>query len=82
MRSQLQAAGIPPANYIGTDGLKGRADLAGLNLAEYPSVLVELGNMKNTTDAALMESPAGRQRYADAVARGIASFLSSQTQLP
>ncbi|OMC07861.1 N-acetylmuramoyl-L-alanine amidase [Mycolicibacter heraklionensis] len=82
MRSQLQAAGIPPANYIGTDGLKGRADLAGLNLAEYPSILVELGNMKNATDAALMESPAGRQRYADAVARGIASFLSSQAQLP
>lgn len=79
---QLQAAGIPPANYIGTGGLKGRADLAGLNLAEYPSVLVELGNMKNATDAALMESPAGRQRYADAVARGIAGFLSSQAQLP
>ncbi|MEB3070560.1 Rv3717 family N-acetylmuramoyl-L-alanine amidase [[Mycobacterium] vasticus] len=75
MRSQLQAAGIPPANYIGTDGLKGRADLAGLNLAEYPSILVELGNMKNPTDAALMESPAGRQRYADAVARGIAAYL-------
>ncbi|MEB3064486.1 Rv3717 family N-acetylmuramoyl-L-alanine amidase [[Mycobacterium] zoologicum] len=75
MRSQLQASGIPPANYIGADGLKGRADLAGLNLAEYPSILVELGNMKNPTDAALMESPAGRQRYADAVARGIAAYL-------
>ncbi|CAJ1505227.1 Rv3717 family N-acetylmuramoyl-L-alanine amidase [[Mycobacterium] kokjensenii] len=82
MRSQLQASGIPPANYIGTDGLKGRADLAGLNLAEYPSVLVELGNMKNPTDAALMESPAGRQRYAEAMARGVAGFLSSQAQLP
>ncbi|GFG87000.1 Rv3717 family N-acetylmuramoyl-L-alanine amidase [Mycolicibacter algericus] len=78
MRSQLQAAGIPPANYIGTDGLKGRADLAGLNLAEYPSILVELGNMKNPADAALMESPGGRQRYADAVARGIAGYLSTQ----
>lgn len=82
MRGQLQAAGIPPANYIGTDGLKGRADLAGLNLAEYPSVLVELGNMKNASDAALMESPAGRQRYADAVARGVVGFLSGQSQLP
>jgi len=82
MRGQLQAAGIPPANYIGADGLKGRADLAGLNLAEYPSILVELGNMKNPADAALMESPAGRQRYADAVARGIAGFLSSQASVP
>lgn len=82
MRGHLQAAGIPPANYIGSDGLKGRADLAGLNLAEYPSVLVELGNMKNPADASLMESPAGRQRYADAVARGVAGFLSSQALLP
>ena len=68
--------------YIGTGGLNPRSDIAGLNLAQFPSILVELGNMKNATDAGLMESPAGRQRYADAVARGIASFLSSQTQLP
>jgi len=33
--------GIPPASYIGQDGLYGRSDLAGLNLAQYPSVLVE-----------------------------------------
>lgn len=38
--------------------------------------------MKNPADAALMESPAGRQRYADAVARGIAGFLSSQASVP
>lgn len=75
MRDQLQASGIPPANYIGHDGLYGRADLAGLNLARYPSILVELGNMKNTTEAAQMETPAGRQRYADAVVRGITTYL-------
>ncbi len=78
MRDQLQASGIPPANYIGNDGLNGRSDLAGLNLAQYPSILVELGNMKNPTDSALMESAEGRQRYADAVVRGIAAFLGSQ----
>lgn len=80
MRDQLAASGIPPAGYIGTDGVKGRADLAGLNLAQYPAVLVELGNMKNPTDAALMESADGRQRYADAVVRGITAFLSGQGQ--
>ncbi len=66
MRDQLQASGIPPANYIGQDGLYGRSDLAGLNLAQYPSILVECGNMKNPADSALMESPEGRQKYADA----------------
>lgn len=80
MRDQLQAAGIPPANYIGQDGLYGRSDLAGLNLAQYPAVLVELGNMKNPVDSALMQSPEGRQRYADAVVRGIAGFLGSQAR--
>jgi N-acetylmuramoyl-L-alanine amidase len=81
MRDQLQASGIPPANYIGQSGLYGRADLAGLNLAQYPSVLVELGNMKNPADSALMESPDGRQKYADAVVRGIAGFLATQGQV-
>ena len=74
----MQASGIPPASYIGQDGLYGRSDLAGLNLAQYPSVLVECGNMKNATDAALMESPQGRQQYADAVVKGISAFLGGQ----
>ena len=80
MRDQLEASGIPPANYIGQNGLYGRSDLAGLNLAQYPSILVELGNMKNATDAALMESPDGRQKYAEAVVRGVAGFLATQGQ--
>jgi N-acetylmuramoyl-L-alanine amidase len=80
MRDQMQASGIPPANYIGQDGLYGRADLAGLNLAQYPSVLVECGNMKNPVDSALMESADGRQKYADALVRGVAGFLASQGQ--
>ncbi|HEU4363755.1 MAG TPA: Rv3717 family N-acetylmuramoyl-L-alanine amidase [Mycobacterium sp.] len=79
MRDQLRAAGIPAATYIGSDGLNGRSDLAGLNLAQYPSILVELGNMKNPADAALMETAEGRQKYADAVVRGIAGFLGGQS---
>ncbi len=78
MRDQMQAAGMTPANYIGQGGLYPRADLAGLNLAQYPSVLVECGNMKNPADAALIESPEGRQKYADAVVRGIAGFLGTR----
>ncbi|WP_375482803.1 Rv3717 family N-acetylmuramoyl-L-alanine amidase [uncultured Mycobacterium sp.] len=80
MRDQLQSSGIPPANYIGQNGLYGRSDLAGLNLAQFPAVLVELGNMKNPADSALIESPEGRQKYADAVVKGIAGFLASQGQ--
>jgi N-acetylmuramoyl-L-alanine amidase len=78
MRDQLAAAGIPPSTYIGTDGLNPRSDIAGLNLAQYPSILVECGNMKNPVDSALMESPEGRQKYAAAVVQGIAAFLATQ----
>ena len=61
MRDQLQASGLLPANYIGQGGLYPRSDLTGLNLAQYPSILVEMGNMKNPADSALIESPtAGR----------------------
>ncbi len=78
MRDQLQATGIPPANYIGSDGLYGRPDLAGLNHAQFPAVLVELGNMKNPADVGLITTPDGRQKYAAAVVKGIAGFLASQ----
>jgi len=80
MRDQLQASGIPPANYIGQGGLYGRSDLTGLNLAQYPSILVECGNMKNPADSALLESADGRQKYADALVRGVAGFLATQGQ--
>jgi N-acetylmuramoyl-L-alanine amidase len=80
MRDQLQASGIPPANYIGQNGLYGRSDLTGLNLAQYPSILVECGNMKNPADSALLESAEGRQKYADALVRGVAGFLATQGQ--
>ena len=77
MRDALAHQGFEPANYIGSDGLYGRDDLAGLNLAQYPAVLVELGNMKNADDAARMESSDGRAKYADAVTQGIVAYLNS-----
>jgi N-acetylmuramoyl-L-alanine amidase len=76
MRNQLVAAGLTPSTYRGSDGLYGRADLAGLNLAQYPSILIECGNMKNQGEAAAMMSPDGRARYAAAVVQGIAAYLT------
>ncbi len=78
MRDQLVGSGIPAANYIGTNGLDARSDIAGLNLAQYPSILVELGNMKNPADSALMRTPEGQQKYADAVTKGVVAFLATQ----
>ena len=77
VRNALAQSGLQPANYIGSDGLYGRDDLAGLNLAQYPAVLVELGNMKNAGDVARMESADGRAKYAAAVTQGVVAFLNS-----
>jgi N-acetylmuramoyl-L-alanine amidase len=74
-RNALVAAGIPPANYVGREGLDERSDLAGLNLAKVPAVLVELGNMREPEEAARLEDPAYRIELADALAAGIVSFL-------
>jgi N-acetylmuramoyl-L-alanine amidase len=76
MRDALASAGFPTSTYVGSDGLYGRADLAGLNLAQYPAVLVELGNMRNADDAARMTSPQGQTAYAAAVVSGLTSYLS------
>ncbi|MGO9925094.1 MAG: Rv3717 family N-acetylmuramoyl-L-alanine amidase [Mycobacterium sp.] len=78
MRDALVQAGFQPSTYIGSDGLYGRDDLAGLNLAQYPAVLVELGNMKNAGEAARMESADGRARYAAAVTQGITAYLTAK----
>ncbi|MEU3272642.1 N-acetylmuramoyl-L-alanine amidase [Saccharomonospora sp. NPDC006951] len=75
MREAMNASGFTPAGYIGEDGLDGRADLAGLNLSERPAILVECGNMRDAADAAVMTSPEGRQRYADAIVAGILGYL-------
>ena len=78
MRDRLSNSGIPPATYIGSNGLNPRTDIAGLNLAQYPSILVELGNMKNPVDSTLMEGVEGRQKYANAVVQGVVAFLQTQ----
>lgn len=78
MRDALVAAGMQPSTYVGSNGLYGRADLAGLNLAEYPAILVETGNMRNADEAAQMETPDGRQRYADAITQGIVTYLTQK----
>jgi N-acetylmuramoyl-L-alanine amidase len=80
MRDSMVAAGMQPSSYIGSNGLYGRADLAGLNLAEYPAALVETGNMRNADDAAQMETADGRQRYADAITQGIVAYLTQKAR--
>jgi N-acetylmuramoyl-L-alanine amidase len=71
----LAESGFGTANYIGAGGYARRDDLAGLNLSMRPTIFIECGNMRDAGDAARMETPAGRQRAAQAIADGILLFL-------
>jgi N-acetylmuramoyl-L-alanine amidase len=75
VRNSLVAAGIPPANYIGSEGLDERDDLAGLNLSTQPIAMVELGNMRSATEASKFESPAYRATLATALYSALRQFL-------
>jgi N-acetylmuramoyl-L-alanine amidase len=78
MRDGLVSAGLAPSNYLGTDGLWDRDDLAGLNLSTRPTVMIESGNMRASSDAALMSSAAGQQKFAQGYANGILNYLASR----
>jgi N-acetylmuramoyl-L-alanine amidase len=69
---------MPISTYDGTDGVAPRDDLAGLNLSTVPKVLIECGNMRNATDAALLVSPTWQQRAAHAIAAGLTMFLATK----
>jgi N-acetylmuramoyl-L-alanine amidase len=73
---RLRAAGFTQ-NSAYPGGLSKRSDIAGVSLSTKPVVMLELGEMRNPDEAAQMSSPEGRQRYAEAVAAGIADWLVS-----
>ncbi len=77
MRDAMVAGGLTPSTYLGSDGLNPRSDLAGLNLATGPAVLVECANLRNPAEAAAVSTPAGRTPYARAIADGITRFLTT-----
>jgi N-acetylmuramoyl-L-alanine amidase/ribosomal protein L24E len=70
--------GMPVSTYDGVDGLQPRNDLAGLNLTTVPKVLIETGNMRNATDAALLVTPAFQQSAAAAMAQAITTYLTGR----
>jgi N-acetylmuramoyl-L-alanine amidase len=78
VRDAYAGTGIPYSTYAGRDALEQRSDLGGLNLSKVPKVFIETGNMRSTTDAALLEDPGFRQRAAQALEAGLQAFLSGK----
>ena len=71
----LSMTTMPVSTYDGAHGIAYRDDLAGLNLTTVPKVLVECGNMRNATDAALLTSASFQKEIARALAAAIMRFL-------
>ncbi|GHC96045.1 hypothetical protein GCM10007079_48160 [Nocardiopsis terrae] len=74
-REYLEGSDVPYADYLAEEGLDERTDLGGLNLSTVPKVFLEAGNMRNAEDAELLEDPEWREHAADAIARGLATYL-------
>jgi N-acetylmuramoyl-L-alanine amidase len=74
--AMLAGTPLPVSNYDGVNGIQSRDNLAGLNLTRVPMVLIETGNMRNTTDAAMLVSPAFQQQVARAILAAIVKFLT------
>ncbi|MCL2417682.1 MAG: N-acetylmuramoyl-L-alanine amidase [Conexibacteraceae bacterium] len=76
LRSSFSSGtGMPVSTYDGVDGLQPRDDLAGLNLTTVPKVLIECGNMRNPTDAAILATTSFQKKAAAAIAAAMLKFL-------
>ncbi len=73
--AMLAGTPMPVSDYYGQNGIIYRDDLAGLNLTTVPKILIEVGNMKNATDARLLTSARFQQQVASALLAAIVSFL-------
>ncbi|MCW2748288.1 MAG: hypothetical protein JWP10_1430 [Nocardioidaceae bacterium] len=79
LRRALVRADFSTSTYTGgADAINIRSDLGTLNLSKIPVAMVELGNMRNARDAAVMSSSKGQKRYAKALVAGVRFFLSSR----
>jgi N-acetylmuramoyl-L-alanine amidase len=71
----LTQTSMPVSTYDGVNGVVYRNDLAGLNLTRVPKILIECGNMRNATDAALLTSTRFQRQLARAFEAAIIRFL-------
>ena len=77
LRAGFDHLGIPRSTYVGNGtALSIRSDLGTLNLSDVPVAMLEVGNMRNASDAHRMTTRKGRHTYARAVVRGIRIYLA------
>jgi len=75
LRDRLVVSGFVVSTYTAEDGIDVRTDLGTLNLADVPTAMVELGNMRDPAEAEVMTSAQGQRRYALALVGGLVDYL-------
>lgn len=70
----MAAAGATRSTYVANQLFVWR-DQNTLNFADVPTVIVELGNMRNAAEAARMSSTAGQRQYAQWLLAGIREYV-------
>ncbi|MCU9986566.1 N-acetylmuramoyl-L-alanine amidase [Mobiluncus curtisii] len=74
----LQEGGFTPQSGGSiSSGIWKRSDVATLNFSEVPAAMVELGEMRNPADAALMKSDTGQERYAQSLFDGLKAWAEA-----
>lgn len=72
----LKHTRMPISNYYGRGGYIKRDDLAGLNLTTEAKILIECGNMRNSTDARLLTATWFQKQLARAFASAIVWYMT------
>jgi len=70
----MSAAGATPSTYISGQMLVWN-DISTLNFSDVPAVLVEVGNMRNASEAAFMQTRSGQKAHADWLVAGVRAAL-------
>lgn len=76
LRDAMVAVELIPSTYAGEDGLQARGDMAELGLAQVPAVVVQIANMGNGIEGALLADPSVRKGYSKALSAGLVDFLT------
>lgn len=76
VRRALVARDLAVANYVaGGDGLDRRGDLGTLNLSDVPTVMLEMGNLRNRHDAHRLTSSHGQRTYVRGLVAAVERYL-------
>lgn len=79
MIAGMTSQGALPTTYLSST-LSVRTDQSTLNFSDIPTVIVEMGNMRNRRDAAAMSTSAGQQAYAEQLAAGISRYCEVRSR--